>query len=278
MKILCCNIRRNLPEDDESGNGWDARKELCAEIIRAQRADVICMQECVNAQFMYLRSRLPGFDSFGLANADVVFNPTHAILFARKRYEMLSAGGFWLSETPHVAGTKSWDSAGARFVNWVHLRDRDSGRPGRRSLGGVCEFRVWNGHLDHISQVARENQARLILQASEVLPDDLPQLLAGDFNADASNPAIEIVKAGGWLDTYAEAHGPDDPGFTYHAFLGPRFAEERPNARVKGKIDFIFRRGPVETLAAEIIRDGRDGRYPSDHYFVSAEVRFGQGS
>ena len=278
MRILCCNIRRIVPEDDQSGNGWDSRKDLCARVIRAQRADVICLQECTNTQMKDLQDRLRGYDSFGLANPGAVFNPANAILFARTRCELVSAGGFWLSETPHVAGTKSWDSAGARFVNWVHLRDRDSGRPGRRSLGGVCEFRVWNGHLDHIGQVARENQARLILQASEVLGEDLPQLLAGDFNADGANPAIEIVKAGGWLDTYAEAHGPDDPGFTYHAFLGPRFAEERPNARVKGKIDFIFRRGPVETLAAEIIRDGRDGRYPSDHYFVSAEVRFGQGS
>jgi hypothetical protein len=28
----------------------------------------------------------------------------------------------------------------------------------------------------------------------------------------------------------------------------------------------------VKTHAAEIIRDGRDGRYPSDHYFISATI------
>lgn len=265
MKILSCNIRRNMPEDEAAGNGWDARKGMCAEVIGAQRADVICLQECGNPRLRDLRSRLPEFDSFGLANPNAVFNPANAILFARKRYEMVSAGGFWLSETPHVAGTKSWDSASARFVNWVHLKERDSG----------LEFRVWNGHLDHIGQVARENQAQLIIQAAEALPEDLPQLLTGDFNADVSNPAIEVLKAGGWLDTYTAVHGPEEPGFTYHAFLGPTFAEERPNARVKGKMDFIFSRGAVKAVAAEIIRDGRDGRYPSDHYFVSAEVTLG---
>jgi len=264
IKILSSNIRRNMPEDEASGNGWDARKDLCAEVIGAQRADVICFQECVNAQFMDLRSRLPEFDSFGLANPGEVYNPANAILFARTRFEMVSAGGFWLSETPHVAGSKSWDSAGARFVNWAHLKDRDSGR----------EFRVWNGHLDHISQVAREKQAALIVEAGGVFPEDFPQLLTGDFNADATNPAIEVVKAGGWLDTYA-VNGPDDPGFTFHAFFGPRFLAEKPNARIKGKMDFIFARGPIKPLAAEIIRDSRDGRYPSDHYFVSAEVTLG---
>ena len=175
---------------------------------------------------------------------------------------MISAGGFWLSETPHIAGSVSWDSARPRFVNWVDLRERDSGR----------EFRVWNGHLDHIGQVARERQAQLIVEAANALADDLPQLLTADFNADAANPAIEIIKAGGWLDTYAAVHGPDDPGFTFHAFLGPRFVESRPPEKINGKIDFIFCRGPVKTLAANIIRDSRAGRYPSDHYFGSAEV------
>ena len=263
VKILSCNVRRNMPEDEESGNGWDARRDLCAEIIRAQRADVVCLQESVNPQWKDLSNRLPGFSSFGLANPDKVFNPTNAILFERARLDMVSAGGFWLSETPHVAGSKSWDSARPRFVNWACLRELNSG----------VEFRVWNGHLDHIGQVARENQARLIVQAGEVFGKDLPQLLTGDFNADAANPAIEVVKAGGWLDTHA-VNGPGDPGFTFHAFLGPRFAEE-PKERIKGKIDWIFCRGAVKALASEIIRDGRDGRYPSDHYFISAEVTLG---
>ena len=105
-----------------------------------------------------------------------------------------------------------------------------------------------------------------------MLPEDLPQFFTGDLNADATNPAIENVKAGGWNDTYAAVHGPEDPGFTYHAFLGPRFVEERPPEKIKGKIDWIFYRGPVKTLGTAIIRNGRDGRYPSDHYFISAEV------
>lgn len=265
MRILCCNVRRNMPEDEAAGNGWDERKELCAEVIGTQRADVICLQECTSDPYRDLLSRLPGFDSFGLANPDMTLNPANAILYLSNRFEMVSAGGFWLSETPHMAGSKSWDSARPRFVNWVQLKDEESG----------LEFRVWNGHLDHIGQVAREEQAQLIVEASQALPQDLPQLFAADCNADAANPAIERLKTGGWLDTYEAVHGPGDPGFTFHAFLGPRCAEERPKDKIKGKIDWIFCRGPVKPLAAEIIRDGRDGRYPSDHYFVSAEVTLG---
>jgi endonuclease/exonuclease/phosphatase family metal-dependent hydrolase len=258
MKILCCNIRVDVPADGEAGNGWDDRKGFCLEVIRAQNAAVICAQECRNAHYLHLKRGLPEYESFGLANPDTDFNPTNAVFFATDRFEMVSAGGFWLSETPHIPGSKSWDSARPRFVNYVDLRD-DSGR----------EFRVWNGHLDHIGQVARENQARLIVEASEALPPDLPQLFTADCNAEASNRAVQNVIAGGWTDTYAAIHGPEDPGITYHAFLGPGYA-----GKTTGKIDFIFSRGPVETLACEIIRDSRDGRYPSDHYFLSAELRF----
>ena len=265
MKILCCNIRRNMPEDEAAGNGWDARKELCAEVISAQNADIICLQESMHDPLADLLSRLEGYQSFGLANPDTVFNPTNVILFVQSRFEMVSAGGFWLSEAPHVAGSKSWDSARPRFVNWVHLKERETD----------VEFRIWNGHLDHIGQVAREEQAQLIVEASQALPQDLPQLFAADCNADAANPAIERLKTGGWLDSYEAVHGPEDPGFTFHAFLGPRFAEERPGGKIKGKIDCIFCRGPARVLDAGIIRDGREGRYPSDHYFVSAEVRLG---
>lgn len=260
LKVLCCNVRVDVPDDSISGNGWNDRKDLCAEVMRSHSADVICLQECQNAHHADLRLALPEYDIFGLRNTAIALSPSNAIFFNRSRLELLSAGGFWLSETPHVAGSVSWDSARPRFANYVDLREISSGR----------EVRVWNTHLDHIGQVARENQARLVVEAAAAFGDEVPQLLTADFNSDASNPAIGIVKSGGWQDTYGSVHGPDDPGYTYHAFKGTAHVQSTP----LGKIDFIFSRGPIEALSAEIIRDDSNGRYPSDHYFISAEVAF----
>jgi endonuclease/exonuclease/phosphatase family metal-dependent hydrolase len=265
VKILCCNIRVNVQDDIDTGNGWDARKDLCINVMRAQSADLICVQECWWHPYNDLLSRLPEFDGFGLANPAVDFHPYNAMLYRRDRFEVISAGGFWLSETPHIAGSQSWDSARPRFANWMDMKDRESGR----------EFRMWNTHFDHVGQVARENQAQRIVEACQAFPADFPQLFAADCNADASNPAIDVMKAGGWIDTYTEMHGPADPGFTYHAFVGPRYADGKAKDNMTGKIDFIFHRGSVKTLSADVICDSRDGRYPSDHYFLSAEVRLG---
>ncbi len=262
MKILSCNIRVDVPADYETGNGWNDRKGLCLEVIRARNAEIICPQECRNAHYGDLRRGLPEYDSFGVANPDPEFNPTNAIFFLRDRFELISAGGFWLSETPHVEGSASWDSARPRFANYVNLLDREAGRA----------FRVWNSHFDHIGAVARVEQGRVLTEAAQALPEDLPQIFTADCNADAGDPAIQSLLAAGWTDAYAAVHGPEDPGFTYHAFLGPGFAS-RPPEKIKGRIDFVFTRGPIDVLRSEVIRDGRDGRYPSDHYFLSAEVK-----
>jgi endonuclease/exonuclease/phosphatase family metal-dependent hydrolase len=256
-KVLSCNIRVDVPADTNTGDGWAQRKELCAEVIHAQKADLIGIQECQEAHFKDLRSRMPEYEAYALANPDPVFHPANAILFSRARYELISAGGFWLSETPHVAGSKSWDSARSRFANWVDLKEKASGK----------EFRFWNTHLDHIGQQAREKGAAMIVQASAPLSKDLPQIWTMDANASTDNNAIRTVRDGGWQDTYTAVHGSEDPGTTFHGFKGPK----RGNGK---KIDWIFCKGPVKAVSASIIRDGRNDHYPSDHYFVSAEVSF----
>lgn len=268
--VLTCNIRVALPEDEAAGHGWKARRGLCLDVIRAQRPDLIGFQEVLREQMEDLERGLPEFSAFGFAGPEmdarregyhgIAKNP---ILYSKQRYEWISAGGFWLSETPHLPGSLSWDSARARHVNWLRLRERATGR----------EFRLLNTHLDHQGQRAREEQMKLILAEAAVYAPDFPQLFTGDFNARASNPAVRLALEAGWTHTQAAAPGPRDDGFTGHAFLGPAYrvksAAPGPQA-----IDHILTRGPVVTRSWRIIRDARDGRFPSDHYFIAAEVVF----
>ena len=257
-KILSCNVRVDVPADAKTGDSWKERKEMCADIIQAQKADLIGLQEAQAPHVNYLKSRMPEYDTYALSHAADYFHPIDAIFFLRARYELISCGGFWLSETPHVAGSKGWDTANPRLANWVHLKERSSGR----------EFRYWNTHLDHRGQQAREHGAAMIVQASAVLPKDFPQVLTGDMNAAPNNPAIKNFKDGGWIDSYVAVNGTKETGPTAHGFRGPKTDSQH-------KIDWIFCRGPVKPLASEIIRDGRNGHYPSDHYFISAEVTIG---
>lgn len=257
MNILTCNIRYYNAKD--GANAWPYRKELCAEVIRSRNPDLICFQEMWSEQFADLAAAFEEFETFGMADEPIGRRPMNAIFYRRDAFRRISAGGYWLSETPHVPGSSSWASACVRLVNWLRLDECATG----------AEFRVVNTHLDHVSPPAREHQARLIAEDATAYGDRYPQLLTGDMNCDRTNPAIAIFRAGGWADTYAAIHGTEDPGHTFHAFQGPKHVSDI------GKMDWVFARGAVTVTGAEVVADAQDGRFPSDHYFVGATVGIG---
>jgi endonuclease/exonuclease/phosphatase family metal-dependent hydrolase len=254
MRILCCNIRTSTGSDGD--NHWAKRKQFCIDVIRSQQPDIVCCQEMHGDQFADMSRGLPELEWFGMIDEPHALSPVNSIFYRRDRFRRLSAGGYWLSETPHICGSSSWDSNCIRLCNWLRLTDLTSGK----------DFRILNTHLDHISQPARQQQARLINEDAASYEAAYPQILTGDMNCDAMNPALRSFSGAGWHDTYAAVHGAADPGSTFHGFLGPAYTGN------DGKIDWIFVRGKLRTSDAAIIRTSADGRYPSDHYFVSADI------
>jgi endonuclease/exonuclease/phosphatase family metal-dependent hydrolase len=67
------------------------------------------------------------------------------------------------------------------------------------------------------------------------------------------------------VDTFRELHPDADAVGTGGGFEGLR---DGP------KIDYIFVEPGARVREAGIIRDHRDGRYPSDHFPVFAEIAF----
>ncbi len=200
MRILTCNVRYSAAQDGE--NNWCCRKDLCVRVVREQAADLVCCQEMSAEQRADFQSGLADYAWFGMIDEPGKDTPVNSIFYRRERFEMVSAGGYWLSETPHIPGSSSWDSRCIRLCNWLRLVDRPSGR----------EFRIANTHIDHISQPARENQMRLMLEDAAAYASDYPQVLTGDLNCNASNPVIQSILAAGWVDTYSAIHGGIDPG------------------------------------------------------------------
>ncbi len=268
-KILGCNIRVALPEDDAIGRGWSARKNACIKLIKAQKADLIGLQEVLKVQADDLKNEMQDYGCFGFEGPEMDLNPEtyngiakNLVMYAKKRYDMIGAGCYWLSETPEIGGSKSWNTARARHVNWLRLKDKKTGK----------QFRIMAVHLDHKDQEARNKQGQLIVKESNQYAADFPQLLIGDFNVDATNPVYSIITAGNWKDTYRTIYGDVEPGATFHNFLGKEYSKS--TEKKTGKIDFIFTKGNIITKNAKIIDDMVDGIYPSDHYFVSAEIAF----
>ena len=70
-KILTCNIRVALPEDDAAGFGWSSRKKICIDVMRSEDPDIICMQEVLKIQNEDLKIAFPHFFSYGFEGPEM---------------------------------------------------------------------------------------------------------------------------------------------------------------------------------------------------------------
>jgi len=254
------NIRYDEPRDNE--NAWPNRKELVASMIRFHRADLIGIQEALERQLDDLDTLLPDYDWVGVGRADgKVGGEFSAILYRKTRFTSLENSTFWLSETPDVPGP-GWDAAYPRIVTWVKLKDNQTGKV-------LFHF---NTHFDHRGVRAREQSARLLADRINRIAAQLPVVVTGDFNFTESSDGYKILTRSeesgnarsALRDTrYLSQHGHHGPTSTFNEFKALV-----PNM----KIDYVLVKGSIRVLQHGALSDTWDGRFPSDHLPVLAEV------
>lgn len=258
FRMATYNIRFDNPNDRE--NVWANRSGNVANLLRFHKADIFCLQEALINQIEDLEAEFPNFEFCGVGRDDGKkageFCP---VFYNTARFKVIRSGTFWLSETPNKAGSTAWFANLPRIVTWVKFRDKASGDA----------FYVFNTHLDHASQDARNKGSQLIMQKINEMSEGLPVILSGDFNdKPESAPYNNIVKSGsGVIMTDARLvseYPPHGPTFTYVGwdFIG-----------VPGKIiDYIFVNDKVKIFQHAVLGDNIDGVYPSDHLPLLIEL------
>jgi endonuclease/exonuclease/phosphatase family metal-dependent hydrolase len=92
-------------------------------------------------------------------------------------------------------------------------------------------------------------------------------ILMGDFNAGEDNPAFRTLLTDSTTrltDTFRQLHPTATAVGTYHAFRGNRSG---------ARIDAILVSPEWQVLEAAIVHASENGRYPSDHFPVTAQLR-----
>ena len=261
LRVMSFNVRLGVADDGE--NSWEHRKALLARTVQDFDPDLLGTQETWGFQAEYLLEQLPGREYVGWPRRPG--NPEDeeqcGILYRTARFEKLEAGQFWLSETPAVPGSKSWDSSLPRIVTWVRLRDRQGGP----------EILFVNTHFDHRGPEARRESARLLRTRLPELAPAGEWILTGDFNCGDDSPPYRVLVEDGpgaltVVDTWRVAHPAKtaDEG-TFNGFSG---------RRTGARIDWVLHGAAFETVSAAIDRTEENGRNPSDHFPVTAVVRW----
>ena len=267
-RILTCNILFDLPEQHGTQADWGLhRRAACMHIIQSRQPDIVCLQEVGRGQNEDFINAFPGFAAFGYEDPYVDTLPKrfqnikNVILYSRDRYEQTGAGQYWLSDRPLIAGSRMPGTALPRHVTWLRLRERATG----------SEFRVATTHLA-LEHPIRVEEAGMLADEAAQYGRCFPQILAGDMNAARTSAEIKVLNDAAWTDTFEAVHGAQEAGSTGHGFREPAPLAGPAAPGHSGKIDYILFRGDVLPVAAEIIRDKVEGFFPSDHYFVSADI------
>jgi endonuclease/exonuclease/phosphatase family metal-dependent hydrolase len=261
IKVMSFNIRNGLAKDGE--NAWPLRQDFVVETIRTFDPDLLGMQEVHKFQADYIREQMPEFGFYGVGRDDGLDSGELVpVMYKKDRFELIDQGHYWLSETPEVPGSKSWDSALPRLATWALLRDKK---------GGQKQIIFGNTHFDHKGQVARLESAKLIRKRIDEILPKMTLIATGDFNThDELQPYAELVTSNGasgspLIDTYRVIHPEKrDLEGTFSAFTGERS---------RNRIDWIITSQDVTTLNAAINYTNENGRHPSDHFPVEAVVR-----
>ncbi len=258
LRAMTFNLR--FANERDGDDAWSLRRELVARLIEEQAPDVLGTQEGLTSMLDWLAERLA--PTYGLHWPDGRArdeNSQYPSLFVRNEsLELLAGGDRWLSPTPDEPLSKGWDSAFPRMMSWARLRQRAGGS----ALVAVAT------HLDHLGDIARPNQARLLADFAAECTE--PVVVMGDFNDAPGSPTHRALleQRTGLSDCWrALGLGEGKPAWTAHRFDGqPR----------KGRLDWILIGPALRCSAVAKVEREQDGRWPSDHFPVRADLTWAE--
>lgn len=270
LKVMSFNVRYSKPgfSETHSENNWNdpahPRRERAIRVIRDYDPDVLGVQEARELQIKDLQAALTGYEFYGVGRDNGKMAGEFSGIFYRgDRFRRIAEGSFWLSASPETPGTTFHSRVGAppRIASWVKLADRESGR----------EMLVLNMHWDNEGEPARQKSAALVRARLAPLSDGLPTIVMGDLNATEETPEYKTLLGG-------EEHENARLFDSFRRVNPTRGREEASYNDWKGtttgsRIDFILHSADLNPAAAAIVRTAYDGRWPSDHYPVTATLQ-----
>jgi endonuclease/exonuclease/phosphatase family metal-dependent hydrolase len=256
LRVMSFNIRLGVANDGE--NRWDLRKDLVVETIRKYNPDLLGLQEVFPMQEEYLRENFPEYIYYGRSRlVDPKDGEACSVMFRKDRFDAIKKATFWLSETENEPGSKSWDSSLPRIANIVRLQDKQVEEE---------KLVLINTHFDHRGKVAREEAAKIIKKRVFALEKGAHVVITGDFNSGEGSRPYQFLVGGNLIDTFRSAHPTrTEEESTFTAWKG---------RLIGNRIDWVLCSPNFRVLSSEINRANENGRYPSDHYPVTATLNY----
>lgn len=254
ISVMTYNIRNSHAADGV--NKWSKRKQSLANVVLKINPDILGTQEVLFNQLKDLKKMLPAYEVFGVGRNNGKHSGEHSPLFYNKeKYEFMQGGNFWLSETPDIPGSKSWDAAITRICSWVKLKDKQT----------YDEIFVFNTHFDHRGNEARKKSAELLCHMIDSLASNRPVIVTGDFNFRPDSEGYSVMTSENHEVTLTDSYSLDAPDYTDCGF-------EVKNKNCS-RIDYIFYSKHFTSSGYTLHTDNNGTYYPSDHLTISVDLK-----
>jgi len=299
LRVATYNIRLQCGRPG-TPDCWEERRDELVRVIREQKLDAFGLQEVCPGQMAYLKEKLPEFAFVGdHREKDRKTGEASPVAYRKARFEAEKSGTFWLSETPEVPASKSWNTCCTRVCSYLVLCDKVTGK----------RFCFANTHTDHKSAEAREKGMMLIIDRMREFGAGYPIVFVGDHNCrENESPAQHVAERlknalylteteprGSWR-TWNGWRWRDTEVSTREALAlsVERRNEKRKHPDVDGKsrgksdvlddsfyemcggprIDYIYVTPGTRVLDYKTVNDRRADKqmYPSDHFPVVATL------
>lgn len=263
-RIVTANIRYADPKDVR--NLWSDRRDFLLETVLKQSPDIIGFQEVTPAQGAWLEQKLRGYKVAPrddgkrslLGAITEIISSMNMLAWRTDRFDEISSANGSLGAITGV------DASELTFYTQVILKDK---------TGQLPDLIVIDVHLRHVETqaiAATRDVHKLITQWRQQNPG-AEVVIMGDMNHERTTkvyaslarpdaPAIQLVDT---HDYAAKKQG--ERWGTFHGFTG-RVGQEWP-------VDLILHSPGLSHTPAVILRDrDANGKYPSDHFFVTTSV------
>lgn len=242
----------------------DSRSDNIQDLIIKNSPDVLMLQEVSTDWITYLQEFMGnndysyyGYGRYGgeFSDADLQSGDQFVlILWKTDKYELVDSGHFWLSSTPDIyssAWTDGTTSNYPRCVNWVILKDKDTGG----------ELFALNIHTDPEDEMVRNNSSALAVEMAQELSGGRPVVMGGDWNMGITDTAYSIV-ADAYLDIRFNAVTTTTEGSFNN------WGEREEGNYAFG--DHLFMSDNMAAELYEVVDDYYDGEHISDHCPIQA--------
>ncbi len=250
-KAVTFNIRC-VWSDWDGKNAFIHRAGMVYDKILRELPDIIMFQEITEPHLKFLKRCLPEYEFYGHFRNDDFSGEGVFTAIKTDSVQVVGYDSYWLSPTPHVPGSRFENQSDCpRTCVVLTLRDIQTNKL----------FKSINVHLDHISDEARIEGIKLLLgnAAQSFESDNLPVMLAGDFNALPDSTTIEYCNE---YDPLKLSDVTTDIETTFHNYGNGSL-----------KIDYIYVSENIKNAVDNVYiwDDCNEGIYLSDHYPICME-------